>query len=528
MPKFYLVITFLLLLAFPLSATIIPANPTNYTAALATLAAGDTLMLAAGKYTNNLTLKSKVGTAARPIVIMGQGDATVFEGQSCCNTISITQCAFVVISHLRLDGMNQEVDAVKAEGTAGNWAHDITLEYLTIVQYGASQQNVGISTKCPAWNWTIRKNRIIGAGTGMYLGNSDGTKPFVNGVIEYNYIGSTVGYNCEIKHQINGQRELLPETSVDAKTIIRHNVFMKDSLSSTGVSARPNLLVGGFPTSGPGMNDYYEIYGNFFYNNPAEALFQGTGNITLYTNIFVNHYNPYGFRTVYITPQNGVSPQDVKVYHNTIWTASATGGLRLYNRNANYRQYCYGNAVFAPAAPISNFPDTLDNVMGKYTDASAYFLAATEDISTLNLYPQNGRLTGTPTPDTAFRVSSSREDFNHDAFQWIYRGAYSGCCTNLGWKLQLDTMPSPKETTSVDERAEESDVIVAPNPVRSLLRISSPLLRCKRITLTTLTGEQVFVNECDTHDATIDMESFPPGIYLLRINGGRVRKIVKW
>ncbi len=90
----------------------------------------------------------------------------------------------------------------------------------------------------------------------------------------------------EIKHQLNGQRELLPETSVNGKTIIRHNVFTKDETSSTGGNARPNLLVGGFATSGFGSQDYYEIYGNFFYNNPVEALFQGTGNIMLYQNIF--------------------------------------------------------------------------------------------------------------------------------------------------------------------------------------------------------------------------------------------------
>lgn len=72
-----------------------------------------------------------------------------------------------------LDGLNQNIDAVKGEGSAGNWAHHITIEYLEIRNYRSSQQNVGISTKCPAWDWIIRKNRIIGAGTGMYLGNSD-------------------------------------------------------------------------------------------------------------------------------------------------------------------------------------------------------------------------------------------------------------------------------------------------------------------------------------------------------------------
>ena len=55
----------------------------------------------------------------------------------------------------------------------GGSTHHVTIENLNIVNYGADQQVVGISTKGPAWNWTIRGNRIVGAGTGMYLGNSD-------------------------------------------------------------------------------------------------------------------------------------------------------------------------------------------------------------------------------------------------------------------------------------------------------------------------------------------------------------------
>ncbi|MBK9641722.1 MAG: hypothetical protein IPO72_10660 [Saprospiraceae bacterium] len=60
-------------------------------------------------------------------------------------------------------GKNKFVDAVKAEGTAGNWAHHVTIEKLNIVNYGVDQQAVGISTKCPTWNWIIRSNIIIGA-----------------------------------------------------------------------------------------------------------------------------------------------------------------------------------------------------------------------------------------------------------------------------------------------------------------------------------------------------------------------------
>lgn len=453
------------------NAKLINANSSNYTSFLSSLAAGDTLLLALGTYVNNLTLNTRVGTATDPIVIMGSGNVTNFQAQSCCNTISLTKCEYLIIKNLQLDGMNQAVDAVKAEGTTDNYAHHITIEYLNIINYGNNQQNVGISTKCPAWNWVIRKNRIIGAGTGMYLGNSDGTKPFVNGIIENNYIASTIGYNIEIKHQLNGERELLPETSVNGKTILRYNVFSKDANSSSGGSARPNLLVGGFATTGFGSLDYYEIYSNFFYNNPVEALFQGTGNIMLYDNIFVNHFDPSGFRTVYITQQNGVSPQDIKIFHNTVMAATTSGGIRLYNPNTNYKQYCYSNAVFADA-PITNFTDLLDNVTDTYANASNYVVSATTDISTLNLYPQTGKLSGTITPSTLLQNNNDWDkDFNKDSYTWTYRGAYSGSGTNNGWKLQLDTMFTPKiAPTSNIWKVGPTRTYTKPSQVASLVK----------------------------------------------------------
>jgi hypothetical protein len=42
----------------------------------------------------------------------------------------------------------------------------------------------------PTWGRIIRRNVIDGAGTGIYLGNSDGSAPFVAGIIENNLIFS--------------------------------------------------------------------------------------------------------------------------------------------------------------------------------------------------------------------------------------------------------------------------------------------------------------------------------------------------
>lgn len=501
------------------TANTINANPANYVGFLNTLIAGDTLKLAAGNYINNLTINNINGTAINPIVIMGSGITTNFQGQSCCNTVSITKCSYIVIRNMQLDGQNQNVDAVKGEGTPGNFAHHITLEYINIINYGPSQQNVGISTKCSAWDWIIRKNRIVGAGTGLYLGNSTGEAPFVNGIIEYNYVAKTIGYNMEIKHQLDTVRDNFAGTSISGKTIIRHNVFTKDTSSSTGGNARPNVLVGGFPLTGFGNTDYYEIYGNFFYNNPVEALFQGTGNIRMYENIFVNHYDPAGFRAVYFTLHNGVSPQDIKVFHNTIWSNTTAGGLRLNSPNASYQQYCYANAVFAPGA-ITNFANSVDNVTDSYANAGNHVLAANANINSLNLYPQSGKLFGPLTPSALFQTSTSWDkDFNHDVYDWTFRGAYSGCCINNGWKLQLDTMPNPIITPNLLSNPDlQSDLMVYPNPTTELLIINSYNLQYCSIVLYDFAGRMVHQLFKNSFPVTLDFSTKPSGAYFMQVS----------
>ncbi len=500
-----------------LKANLINANPTNYTNYLNTLVAGDTLFLSSGNYTNNLKLIGRNGTFTQPIVIIGSGMTTIFQAQSCCNTISITHCSYLIIKNLKLDGMHVEVDAVKAEGTAGNWAHHITIEYLNIVNYDGDQQNVGISTKCPAWDWIIRKNKIQDVGTGMYLGNSSGDRPFVNGIIEYNYIANTIGYNTEIKHQLNGVRDEFPGIAINGKTIIRHNVFTKNEKSSTGGSARPNLLVGGFPSTGWGSNDYYEIYGNFFYNNPVEALFQGTGNIMIYENIFINHYDPASFRAIYITPHNNISPQDIKIFHNTVWAANSSGGIRLYNANANYVQYCYANSVFAASA-ITNFENSVDNITDSYANAGNFLLSANQNISLLNLYPKAGQLTGTITPNTLFKTNSNWDtDFNGDLYDWTYRGAYSGCCINNGWQLQLDTILSMEIITSVHSLSNEIKIEIYPNPVIDYLNINLKDFISFEVYLYNIFGELLITKYSESKNSKVNLSSLSDGFYFLQI-----------
>ena len=132
------------------------------------------------------------------------------------------------------------------------------------------------------------------------------------------------GYNLQIKHQTG--RASVPGMPVTARqTIIRHNVFNKAQNTSSGQLTRPNVLVGHRPLAGNGADIRYQIYANFFYYNPIEALFQGKGNIALYNNIFVNPATD----AVHIQPHHGI-PRNIVIAYNT--SVASGDGVRLLHR----------------------------------------------------------------------------------------------------------------------------------------------------------------------------------------------------
>jgi len=407
------------------------ADPSNYRSVLSSLVPGDTLVLAAGTYQQGLPLNGMNGTAAAPIVIRGpDNQSAVFVARSCCNTVQLGSTSYVEVRNLTLDG-------VGLDGPFGVDSNDVThhivIEGLRIINHGAQQQVVGISTKAPAWNWTIRRNTIIGAGTGIYLGNSDGTQPFVAGIIEHNLIVDTIGYNMEIKHQEPRPGSVGLPTGT-SRTIIRHNVFSKSANSSTGGLARPNLLVGHFPLSGAGANDRYEIYGNFFYENPTEALFQGEGNIALHDNLFVNASGS----AINIQPHLA-TPRDVVVYHNTV--VASGNGIRVSGGDAAFTQRIIGNAAFA-ATPIAG-PNQEHNFTGSYAASANELNAPFAAIGSLDLFPKSGRLAGGALDLSRFaQYTDGTRDFNGRTRAGAFLGAYEGSGVNDGWRLALQIKPT--------------------------------------------------------------------------------------
>lgn len=411
-------------------------NPSNYLSLLRNLQAGDTLRLEAGGYDNPSTVPGLPifglhGTASQPITITGpeSGPRPVLYGRSTHNTVRFDDASYVVVRNIDIDGRDLGGAGVAAQGVA----HHITLSGLVIRGVGSNQQVVGISTNgSPVWNWTIRGNTIIGAGTGMYLGHPAGSNPFVAGLIEHNLIRDTIGYNIEIKHQV-GRPAIAGIPAGPSSTIIRHNVFHKSANSSTGSFARPNLLVGHFPRTGVGSDDVYEIYGNFFYQNPTEALFQGEGNVVFHHNLLVNDSGP----AVAIQPHNDV-PRTIRVFSNTV--IARDRGISVTGGDPAYQQKVIGNAVFA-GTPISA-ADQAGNITDSYANAGQYVNNATGALGSLDLYPRAGKLRGAALDDGSFSAyTAANLDFDGRPVDLAFRGAYAGEGTNPAWVPRLEIKP---------------------------------------------------------------------------------------
>ncbi len=414
-------------------ARTIQATPSNYRTLVTGLRPGDRLLLAAGSYTQGLRLHGLNGQPNNCIVIEGpaSGSPAAFLGSDAFNTVSLKNSSYLIVRNLQLNGQGRLGDGLKAEADSTS-THHITIENLTLAGYNSSVQRVGISTKSRAWNWVIRRNTIQGAGTGLYLGKPDGTAEFVNGLIEHNLVYNTLGYGMEIKHQKTRATTLgIPAT---ATTVIRHNVFSKESGSLSGTEARPNVLVGHWPLSGAGSSDVYQIYGNLLYQNPYEALFQGEGNISFHHNLLVSRGGPRALR---IQPHNSV-PRKIDIFHNTI--VASGEGILITGADPAYPQRVTGNAVFA-GKPITGGVQS-GNAIGAYSAAVNHLVNPMAPLGTLDLYPKAGMLQSTTLSASVLTgYLDWGRDFNGLSYIWTFRGAYAGSGVNSGWQPSLTIKP---------------------------------------------------------------------------------------
>src|SRR5690606_25736255 len=115
---------------------------------------------------------------------------------------------------------------------------------------------------------------------------------------------------------------------------------------STGERARPNLLLGHWPLEGPGTDDRYLVYGNFFYQNPTERLFQAEGNVAAYNNVFVNFHG----EAVSFQPHNDV-PREIDFHRNTV--VARGEAVRLNGADPAHEQNALANLVYSEAPPTA-------------------------------------------------------------------------------------------------------------------------------------------------------------------------------
>jgi hypothetical protein len=300
---------------------------------------GDTLVLAAGEYPR-LAIANLAGAPGRCVTITGPaGDrpAVIF-GEIGNRTVEIIDSSYIIVTNLVIDGRGLPgADGIKALASPHPATHHIVLDGNLIIGVGATQQTDGITTKTPTWNWVIRRNTILSAGTALYLGDSDGTAPFIAGLIEDNLVVDPIGYGMQIKYQI--ARPELPGMPQGAQvTIIRNNVFKKSGRPSPDGN-RPNLLVGGFPEKGAGSNDLYQIYGNLLVDNPREALFQGSGRISFHDNVLIG-----GEPAAAVFRDHDLPLKLAEVFDNKIYSPHT--GIE-FDSAARQGQSVFGNVIFA-------------------------------------------------------------------------------------------------------------------------------------------------------------------------------------
>lgn len=428
---------------------VIQADPGNYLGLVETLRPGDTLSLAPGVYgidangqdtetVPGLSVFGLNGTAAAPIVITGpeSGRPAILLGRSTHNTVRLANSSYVIVRNLHINNRRLGAAAVATQGIT----HHIVIENLTIEGLNDHQQSVGIScVQGPTWNWTIRNNFIVGAGTGMYFGNSDGRSPFVAGLIERNVVRDTIGYNIEVKHQVawSGVPAGMPTEAT--ATVIRYNVLAKRSAFVSPDGARPNLLVGDQPPEGPGSRNRFEIYGNFLYQNPTEALFQGEGNIAFHDNVLVNTAGS----AIRIQRHNGLVRQ-VDVFHNTV--VARDGGINVMGGRSGFQQAVVGNVVFADTPIRIDGIDATqaNNTTGEMRDAGQFLVRPEGPLGSLDLRPRDDRLAGTKLePARLSDYLDAQLDFARAGRARDQRGAYTRPTTRPGRPLDLGVSQRP-------------------------------------------------------------------------------------
>ncbi len=144
----------------------------------------------------------------------------------------------------------------------------------------------------------------------------------------------------------------------------------------------------------------YEVYGNYFFHNHSEALFQGSGRISLHDNVFVD--GPYAYPAVVLRSHNG--PLKVAyVYNNTIYTE---GRGIYFGTRAQIDDAVVGNLVFALIPIAGTIMRQSGNLVGAFEDAPKYLKSPSLATDSMDLYPLPGKCQGAPIDLSLFQTDA--------------------------------------------------------------------------------------------------------------------------
>ena len=314
---------------------------------------------------------------------------------------------------------------IRANGE-GNVVYDIAVINCLFQGEDGQQSDSAISTEVPTYGWIIRDNVFAGVGIGLSLGLSDGSEPFVDGLIDRNLFEDTIGQAILIPFQAPWPTAAgLPVDPTN--TIIRNNVLIKDDdIGDDGPTA--TVEIGGFPESGLGGTNVYELYGNFFYHNQSAPLLQGSGRLTVHDNVFVDALD----NSIYLSSAD-VTLESAHIYDNTFYGGSTA--VYFFNQ-AETDDFVVGNLVFGDATTTGVVTVEHDNLVYSVAQAATVVTAPSTTLGSMDFYPLDGQAQGTAIDMTSVDGEPSyANDFNGTARDFTFRGAYSGEGTNPGWPL---------------------------------------------------------------------------------------------
>jgi len=121
-----------------------------------------------------------------------------------------------------------------------------------------------------------------------------------------------------------------------------------------------------------------------------------------------------------------------------------------------------------------------------------------------------------------------QKDFNQENYDWTFRGAYSGCCINKGWKLSLDTIPLQKRNPTITFHPDQIKFSLYPNPFNNTISMDSEFEGLALVY--DKSGKLISSFQISKGLHTVDLGHLSPGIYTLSLQSEKGifhRKIIK-